>query len=570
MKEGQNSIGENTGNMYSYQGDKKSNIVQSDALRRSLGGKNPNSNPGYNKVQNISLKDNDYLAPDTVIIRIDQSPPLYWMFFVVFIVIQIILLLFIGFYYRWDDYYTNPSSITKNSENDLTSDVASDTSVDITGFDVYLKTHNKYKLFQEVNIMIFLGFGFLRAFLKHYSWTAVALTLIAGVLSTEFGLFMLICWTAIFDMKWTYGKFNFQHLLDANICSGAVIISLGTLLGKISMPQYLVLILTETISVTLNYTLLRQVLKIIDVGGTLTMHLYGSLFGGVFSLISFLSNSEKERIRESRHLGSNYYSNVFSIIGSLIMISYFPAFNTCLIDDKLYRPTSEDDIKPKYEGMINTYFAILGSIISSFCTSPFFNQGKLVIQDILNSSFSGGIAVGGCCHLISHYWVSILFGLFTGAVTTICTNLISERLKFNGYHDTANAFFFHGIPAFIGGIITTIFVGNFPKIIKDKSKQYVYQFVGSFLNYYNDYSVFPSEEIHIGLYAGRHFGAIFITIGIALGCGFLAGFAIKFCNCNIAMRYFNDSEFFDVRDSEPFPWKNENIKLELEYNQPNL
>ena len=66
------------------------------------------------------------------------------------------------------------------------------------------------------------------------------------------------------------------------------------------------------------------------------------------------------------------------------MISYFPAFNTCLIDDKLYRPTSEGEIKPKYEGMINTYFAILGSIISSFCTSPFFNQGKLVFQDIIN------------------------------------------------------------------------------------------------------------------------------------------------------------------------------------------
>ena len=74
-----------------------------------------------------------------------------------------------------------------------------------------------------------------------------------------------------------------------------------------------------------------------------------------------------------------------------------------LINDDLYRPTSEGSIKPKYEGMINTYFAILGSIVSSFCTSPFFNQGKFVIQDILNSSFSGGIAVGGCCHLINHY-----------------------------------------------------------------------------------------------------------------------------------------------------------------------
>ena len=79
-------------------------------------------------------------------------------------------------------------------------------------YGVYNTIENKFKLFQEVNIMIFLGFGFLRSFLKHYSWTSIALTLMAGVLSTEFGLFMLICWSAIFSTEWTTGNFNFQHL----------------------------------------------------------------------------------------------------------------------------------------------------------------------------------------------------------------------------------------------------------------------------------------------------------------------------------------------------------------------
>ena len=78
------------------------------------------------------------------------------------------------------------------------------------------------------------------------------------------------------------------------MCAGAVIISLGTILGKISMPQYLILVITETIAVTLNYTLLRQVLKIIDVGGTLTVHLYGALFGGIFSFITFFSKYEQK------------------------------------------------------------------------------------------------------------------------------------------------------------------------------------------------------------------------------------------------------------------------------------
>ena len=561
MKDLANSHEGPSGNMYTYQEDKKSNIVQSNALRRSLGGNNPNFNPGYNIPENIPLKDGQDLSPDTVTIHLDQSPPPYWMFFIVFLITQIIILLFIGFYYEWDDNYTNPKSIKTDSANNFTE-------TNNNNCNVYRHVKNKYKLFQEVNILLFLGFGFLRAFLKHYSWTAVALTFIAGILSTELGFFMLICWSSIFDVNWNYGKFNFQHLLDSNMCAGAVIISLGTILGKISMPQYLILIITETITVTLNYTLLRQVLKIIDVGGTLTMHLYGALFGGIFSFISFFSKSEQQRIRESRHLGTTYYSNIFALIGNLILISYFPAFNTCLINDDLYRTIDKRSIKPKFEGMINTYFALIGSIIGTFCTSPFFNNGKLEIQDILNSSFSGGIAVGGCCHLINHYWVSIIFGLFAGSVTTILSNFLSKKIIFNGYHDTANAVYYHGIPGFIGGIFTTIFVGNMPKIVDSKNKTYVYKYVGTFLNY--NYTNINDAEINFGGYAGTHFGAIFITIAAALACGFLAGFSIKFCNCNIALRYFNDWEFFDVSESDPFPWKNENIKLELEYNPRNI
>ena len=47
------------------------------------------------------------------------------------------------------------------------------------------------------------------------------------------------------------------------------------------------MILVESVFSTLNYDLLRQVLEIIDIGGALTVHLFGALFGGVFSLFFF-------------------------------------------------------------------------------------------------------------------------------------------------------------------------------------------------------------------------------------------------------------------------------------------
>ena len=569
MKENTNSNENNSDRMYSYRDeDKKSNIEQPDAVKRSQGENNPNNpkvDQGSNKPPTSSNSEPD-MDGDTVIIRIDQSPPLYWMFFIMFGLIQVILLILIAFYYNWEDYYTNTKNINNNTKNSL--DDPLDDKTSITGYDVYKRIDNKYKHFQEVNIIIFLGFGLLRSFLKHYSWTSIILTLIGGILSLELSLFMLLCWSAILRVDWSYGKFNFQHLLDANFCSGAVIISLGAVMGKLSIPQYLVFIICETICSSLNYTLLRQIMKIIDVGGTLTLHLFGAIYGGIFSLVSYVTKNEKDRIRQSRHLGANYKSINFAIFGSLLLITFWPSLNTCLINDD---DNSDIDMKrAKYMGIINTYLSILGSIIGTFCVSPLFNHGKFRIEDILNSCFSGGIVVGGCCHIINHYWLSILIGFLTGSVTTCLYNLLGDRFLDLGYHDTANIFYYHGIPGFFGGIITTIFVGNLVNFLPDneRKKSYIYKYIGTFLNYYDNMGKDFTGNIHIGKYAGVHFGALWVTIAIAAACGFMAGFSIKFCNCNIALRYFNDWEFFDVSDIQPFPWKNERVKIKLEY-KPN-
>ena len=87
-------------------------------------------------------------------------------------VIQLIIIVFIANYYDLDN-NNHPS----NNENNL---------------EAKSIIQKKYRVFQDVNIMIFLGFGFLREFLQHHSWPSIALTFIGSVLSFEFGLFALI------------------------------------------------------------------------------------------------------------------------------------------------------------------------------------------------------------------------------------------------------------------------------------------------------------------------------------------------------------------------------------------
>ena len=159
-----------------------------------------------------------------------------------------------------------------------------------------------------------------------------------------------------------------------------------------------------------------------------------------------------------------------------------------------------------------------------------------------------------------------MIGVICGGLTTFLCNILSYKLNEKGYHDTSDIFFYHGIPGFLGGIITTIFVGNLTKK-EEKEKIYkndIYPYIGTLLNitFIEDNNV----ELNISEYAGIHFGSIFITIAVSIASAFLAGFIINICNCYLALRYFNDSELFNVNDSEPFPWDDERVELQVRYN----
>ena len=97
-------------NMYSYnQEQQNSQEIEAGAIRRSLGDKNPNAIPNF-PPQNISINnDGGEINQNSIVINIDQSPPLYWMFFLIVGIIQIIIIVFLANYYDWDK-YNKPST----------------------------------------------------------------------------------------------------------------------------------------------------------------------------------------------------------------------------------------------------------------------------------------------------------------------------------------------------------------------------------------------------------------------------------------------------------------------------
>jgi ammonium transporter Rh len=511
--------------MYSYNKDPNNeNKFQSGAIRRSLG---ENDIDIHEPVPELASRPS--------IVHIEETPPFYCLIFLVFGVIEIVFTTLFGFYYTWDDNTNHPEITDKLAREKAKSEIK-----------------NKYQYFQDMLVVILLGFGFLRSSPKHHLWSSIILTLIGGAVSFQIASIFLIGWNSIIEREWIGGKYNFEHFLDALYLTACYIISFGAFFGKLTFPQYYIISLIETIFSTLNYIIIRYSLKLIDIGGTLTVHLFAAIFGGTFSMVSYCNKNEIERISTSIHLGSDHNSILFSLFGSLIIIPYWPSFNTALVDGN-----------QKYRGIINTYFSIGGSIIGIFFMSHLLNRRKFKIEDLIYASFPGAIVIAGCCHIIKEFYLCILFGILAAIFTTLMIFLFYEKCQIQnrGYHDTSQILFYHGLPAILGGIISIIFTANLDNW-KDDNEMINFdynKFIGSFQN------VTEFNEInHFGRKAGEMLGAIFITIIIAGIGGLLSGFSNKFCRCNIVKRYFNDSEFFHVDRTEPFPWKDEEVQFKFQ------
>ena len=69
------------------------------------------------------------------------------------------------------------------------------------------------------------------------------------------------------------------QLILADFCAGAVLITFGVVLGKISFYQLWVLATIETIFYCLNESILMDVFKVADIGGSMVIHTFGAVFG---------------------------------------------------------------------------------------------------------------------------------------------------------------------------------------------------------------------------------------------------------------------------------------------------
>ncbi|KAJ8008772.1 hypothetical protein DPEC_G00081890 [Dallia pectoralis] len=293
-----------------------------------------------------------------------------------------------------------------------------------------------YPMFQDVHVMIFIGFGFLMTFLKRYGFSSVGLNLLLAAFALQWGLLMQGLW----HLDNGKIKVNIFKMINADFSTATVLISFGAVLGKTSPVQLLIMTILEITIFGINEHLVAEILGANDVGASMIIHAFGAYFG--LAVARMLYRPALRNGHEND--GSVYHSDLFAMIGTVFLWMFWPSFNSAIANpgaDQLMAVT-------------NTYFSLAACVLSAYAVSSLVeHKGKLDMVHIQNATLAGGVAVGTCADMNIGPFGAMLIGFVAGIISTLGFKFLSPILASSlGIQDTCGVHNLHGMPGILGGI----------------------------------------------------------------------------------------------------------------------
>ena len=432
-----------------------------------------------------------------------------------------------------------------------------------------------YPFFQDVNVMIFVGFGFLMTFLHKYGFSSVGYNFVLAAFSVQIAVLFSGFWERVYEDIYVHPGHGFETRLEISIISmikslftaAAVLISMGACLGKTTPTQLMVMAVFEIFFFAINETIVAGMLRAVDMGGSMVVHTFGAYFGLAVSRV--ISKAEivvgadgKKEEKTHKDERSNKTSDMTAMIGTLFLWMFWPSFNGALAAADQQQRVA-----------INTFLALSACACAAFLADNLMRPGrKFDMVSIQNATLAGGVAVGSSADLVIQPWGAITVGLVAGFVSVVGYIHLQPCLaKAIGLHDTCGVNNLHGMPGIIGGI-----GGSLSALLADYTTgQYVSetQIFGIFAarapcqtnHSLPDFNQEPCGLTAAGQ-AANQVAALGVTLVLAIACGVVTGFIIKmpcllppghtwgdYCNCGVALKreyWFDDKHYWEVPEED--------------------
>ncbi|NXM30382.1 RHAG protein, partial [Oxyruncus cristatus] len=361
--------------------------------------------------------------------------------------------------------------------------------------------------FQDVHVMIFVGFGFLMTFLKKYGFSSVGINMLIAALGLQWGTLMQGFW----HMRGGKIQVDFRSMISADFSTATALISFGAVLGKTTPIQMLILTILEITIFACNEHLVADVFQATDVGASMTIHAFGAYFGLAVTLVLYRPGLKNKHENDE----STYHSDMFAMIGSLFLWLFWPSANSAIAPGERMKTA-----------IINTYYSLAACTIVTFALSSLLDKrGKFSMGLIQNATLAGGVAVGTCADLNIYPFGAMCIGILAGIVSVFGFQFLSPLLESKlNIQDTCGVHNLHGLPGILGGIAGIIVTA----IISKQTGQ------------------------GVQLTPGMQAAALGSTLGIALLGGALTGAILKlpFLGQISDQKCFDDSVFWEVPAEE--------------------
>lgn len=372
-----------------------------------------------------------------------------------------------------------------------------------------------YPQFQDVHVMIFIGFGMLMLFLKKYAYSAISYNMLLSVIVIQWHILVGGFFYNAFHGSWHKIQVSLTNFVLADFSCAVVLITFGACLGKVNKPSQLIVIaLLEIVFFTINEEI-GKVLKIVDIGGSMVVHIFGAYFGlGV----SWVLTTPEARSHPDN--GANYTSDTFAMVGSIFLWMFWPSFNSALAG-----PYDQE------RTVINTILSLVASGMAAFGASFILRREKhFDMVDIQNASLAGGVAVGTCANMMLGPVGAQVIGFLSGWLSVAGYVIIQPWLeeKFLVF-DSCGVHNLHGMPGVLAGICSIV-VSAIATVDVYNSEE-------------NFAAVFPHGQSP-GTQAGMQAAFLGITLVMSIVCGIFTGKVAQIACGKLQARVYNDDMFF--------------------------
>lgn len=343
---------------------------------------------------------------------------------------EIAMIVLFGIFIRYNYESDAKLWINYKKEHNITSDIEND-------------FYFRYPSFQDVHVMIFVGFGFLMTFLKRYSFGGVGFSFLIAAFGLQWALLMQ-GWFQSLDPTTGAIQIGIENLINADFCCAASLIAYGALLGKVSPVQLMIVTLFGVTLYAVEEYIILNLLHCRDSGGSMVIHTFGGYYGLAISWVLYRPNLHLSK----RLKGSVYHSDVFAMIGTLFLWMFWPSFNSAI--------SNHGD--GQLRAAINTYLSLAASVLTAVAVSSMAEKkGKLDMVHVQNATLAGGVAMGTAAEFMITPYGSLIVGFFCGIISTFgylyVTPFLEKRLKLQ---DTCGIHNLHALPGLLGGFIAAI------------------------------------------------------------------------------------------------------------------